>query len=285
MKQVEKYQGPGANGKLAMSAQNQTFVFSVPLVGAILGAVTSGFLTTFDLPSAPSGVAKMIDNGISNPNVGKVVSVSSQTIPQTVYGVNGQVVTGVKLNVLSNDEANQPGLTGSSTNGSSPTSTGSGAANLGDIAAGRDGRLTGGSTRGCSITAGRDSGTGFSTCGRSGTLSAFGPVGGAVDRPDGMTGLGAEGTGGMVEGVGAAAVTEAVGIVGFGATVGFASSAGFLQTFENPKAGIAAGGDEARGAYLSLEASARLANRSFRSDSRRASLALKGSVAMDERRE
>ena len=108
----------------------------------------------------------------------------------------------------------------------------------------------------------------------------------------------------MVEGAGvaaavaaAAAVTTAVvvaevvvvagtaGTIGLGATVGFASSAGFLQTLENPKAGMAAGGDEARGAYRSLDASARLAKRSFLSDSLRASFALRGSVAIDERRE
>lgn len=89
---------------------------------------SSGFLTTFDLPSAPSGVAKMIANGISSPNVGKLVSVSSETIPQTVYGVDGQVIPGIKLTVLSNNQANQPGLVASGTNGSSPTSTGSGAA-------------------------------------------------------------------------------------------------------------------------------------------------------------
>lgn len=87
---------------------------------------------------------------------------------------------------------------------------------------------------------------------------------------------------------GAGAVTRGAGATGLGAWtagVGFASSAGFLQTLENPKAGTAAGGDEARGAYLSLENSARLAMRSFRSDSRRASFALNGSVAMDERLE
>ena len=80
-------------------------------------------------------------------------------------------------------------------------------------------------------------------------------------------------------------VAGTMGTIGLGATVGFASSAGFLQTLENPKAGMAAGGDEARGAYRSLDASARLAKRSFLSDSLRASFALRGSVAIDERRE
>lgn len=67
--------------------------------------------------------------------------------------------------------------------------------------------------------------------------------------------------------------------------LGFTSSVGFLQTLD-PKAGTAAGGDEARGAYLSLDASARLANRrSSLPGSRRESFAADGSMAIDERRE
>lgn len=59
---------------------------------------------------------------------------------------------------------------------------------------------------------------------------------------------------------------------------------GFLQTLDPPNAGMEAGGDEARGAYLSLDASARLANRrSSLPGSRRESLALAGSMAMDDR--
>lgn len=69
------------------------------------------------------------------------------------------------------------------------------------------------------------------------------------------------------------------------AGLGRTSSVGFLQTLD-PKAGTAAGGDEARGAYLSLDASARLANkRSSLPGSRRESLAADGSMATDERRE
>lgn len=67
--------------------------------------------------------------------------------------------------------------------------------------------------------------------------------------------------------------------------LGFASSVGFLQTLE-PKAGTAAGGEEARGAYLSLDASARLASsKSSLPGSRRESLAADGSIAIEERRE
>ena len=59
-----------------------------------------------------------------------------------------------------------------------------------------------------------------------------------------------------------------------------------LQTFDPPKAGIEAGGDEARGAYLSLDASARLAKRaSSLPGSRRGSLEDWGSMTRDDRRE
>lgn len=126
----------------------------------------------------------------------------------------------------------------------------------------------------------------FSICGRSGILSALGPVGGTVDRPAGMLGLGALGADGGA-GVGTTVLVADTGGAGLkecAGAVDFASKAGFLHTLD-PNAGTAAGGEDARGAYLSLEASARLAIKSFLSDSRRASFALSGSVATEERRE
>ena len=69
------------------------------------------------------------------------------------------------------------------------------------------------------------------------------------------------------------------------AGVGFASRMGALHTLDPPKAGIEAGGDDARGAYLSLDASARLANiASSLPGSRRASLVERVSP-IGERRE
>jgi hypothetical protein len=70
-----------------------------------------------------------------------------------------------------------------------------------------------------------------------------------------------------------------------GAVLDFTSNAGALQTLD-PKAGTAAGGDEGRGAYLSLDASARLASKaSSFPGSRRESLADEGSTAREGRRE
>ena len=85
----------------------------------------------------------------------------------------------------------------------------------------------------------------------------MGPVGGAVASPAGMFGFGVVGAGGA-GGAGAAEGTTAgvagggavtAGFGGCAAVADFASSAGFRHTFdEKPKAGTAAGGDEARGA-------------------------------------
>ena len=117
----------------------------------------------------------------------------------------------------------------------------------------------------------------------------MGPVGGRVERPGGMFAFGAVGMTGVAAGGGGAE-----GVVGTGGTVfaggavvvfGLASGTGALQTLD-PKAGIEAGGDEGRGAYLSLDASARLARRaSSLAGSRRGSLVDRGSTATDDRRE
>jgi hypothetical protein len=120
----------------------------------------------------------------------------------------------------------------------------------------------------------------------------LGPVGGATARPGGRLALGAVGTIGVV--LAAAGVctvgVDGVTTVGFGggtigAVLDLTSSAGALQTLD-PKAGTAAGGDEGRGAYLSLDASARLASKaSSFPRSRRESLAEEGSTAREGRLE
>jgi hypothetical protein len=135
--------------------------------------------------------------------------------------------------------------------------------------------------------------------GRSDALSALGPVGGAAARPvGGRLALGAAGamrfevagtalgaTG--VDGIAAAGLDARGGAGaggGAGAVLDFTSSAGFFQTLD-PKAGTAAGGDEGRGAYLSLEASARLASKASSFPGSLRSLADDGSTASEGRRE
>lgn len=106
-----------------------------------------------------------------------------------------------------------------------------------------------------------------------------------------MLAFGARAVGTGVTGGGAstgATGTEGAGGAGFGGcattTLGLTSGTGALQTLD-PKAGMEAGGDEARGAYLSLDASARLAKSASSLPGSRRSLADRGSTARDERRE
>jgi hypothetical protein len=65
----------------------------------------------------------MINNGISNKPQGKLVALSSTTVSQAVYNVNGQQISGLKLNVLPEDESNTPGLNNSGTSSSTATSS------------------------------------------------------------------------------------------------------------------------------------------------------------------
>lgn len=133
-----------------------------------------------------------------------------------------------------------------------------------EVGAGAGAETTGGTGTGAGVGAGAGTGAEW-TAGASAAIEATG-------GPTGTTG---------------AALLDWSCLEGDGATAvfGFTSRVGFLQTLD-PKAGTAAGGDEGRGAYLSLEASARLANkRSSFPGSRRESLLVNGSTATEERRE
>lgn len=135
-----------------------------------------------------------------------------------------------------------------------------------EVGAGAGAETTGGAETGAGVGAGAGAGTG-------------------AEWTDGA-GAAIEATGGPTGTIGAA-LLDWTCLEGDGATAvfGFTSRVGFLQTLD-PKAGTAAGGDEGRGAYLSLEASARLANkRSSFPGSRRESLLVNGSMATEERRE
>ncbi|OGE51953.1 hypothetical protein PENARI_c011G00916 [Penicillium arizonense] len=82
------------------------------------------FYNAWDLPEVPSKVSDYIKNGLPNAPTGKLVSVSSTTIPQKVYDHNGKEVSDVKFEVKSG--ANTPSSTsGSSSSGSSSGSSSS----------------------------------------------------------------------------------------------------------------------------------------------------------------
>ena len=80
---------------------------------------SSGFNTSFTLPAVPPGGQKLIDNGISNPNQGKLVSVTTTTVADTVYDMNGNIIKNLAIKPLADDESNTPN--GSNTSGQSST--------------------------------------------------------------------------------------------------------------------------------------------------------------------
>ncbi|KAJ5718547.1 CAZyme family GH72 [Penicillium malachiteum] len=83
---------------------------------------SSSFYNSWDLPAAPSKVSTYIKSGLPNANTGSLVSVSSTSIPVTVYDYTGKEITGVSYKVLSDGESAGPGGNSSSTSSSSSTS-------------------------------------------------------------------------------------------------------------------------------------------------------------------
>ena len=75
------------------------------------------FYNAWDLPEVPSKVSDYIKNGLPNAPTGKLVSVSSTTIPQKVYDHSGKEITGVKFEVKSS--VNTPSGSSSSTSSGS----------------------------------------------------------------------------------------------------------------------------------------------------------------------
>lgn len=88
--------------------------------------ITSNITTNFTIPARVDGIDDLIKNGVTtNVSVGALVSVSSSSIPQTVYDANGNELSGLKLNVLANGTANTPSNSTSSTTGTSTSSSAS----------------------------------------------------------------------------------------------------------------------------------------------------------------
>lgn len=86
--------------------------------------ITSNITKSFDVPDRVYGIDDMIKNGVTkNVSVGALVPVSSTKLTETVYDNNGNVVSGLMLNVLSNGTVNAPSNS-SSVSSSSGSSTG-----------------------------------------------------------------------------------------------------------------------------------------------------------------
>ena len=84
------------------------------------------FNNEFNIPSVPPGGQDLIDNGISNPNNGKLVTVTQDNVPQVVYASNGSPIKGLAIKPLPNDQSNTP-QGGNDSGSASSTSSGTAA--------------------------------------------------------------------------------------------------------------------------------------------------------------
>ena len=82
----------------------------------------SSFSSNFSIPATPPGGSDLINNGISNPPSGKIISPGSLAVTFPVYNVTGQLLTG--LSVKSENSANTPGSSTTSAQGSGSTKKG-----------------------------------------------------------------------------------------------------------------------------------------------------------------
>ena len=82
---------------------------------------SASFVNNFTIPSVPPGAQKLIDNGISNPNRGKLVDINQDNVQSTIYASNGNVLQGLAVKPLPNDQSNTPN--GQDTSGSASGSS------------------------------------------------------------------------------------------------------------------------------------------------------------------
>lgn len=83
---------------------------------------TSGFNSNFTIPSVPPGAQDLINNGISPAPSGKMVSVTATKVSQVVQQSNGDVIQGLAITILAEDQSNNPNGA-SSTTSSAPAAT------------------------------------------------------------------------------------------------------------------------------------------------------------------
>jgi hypothetical protein len=103
-----------------LAAQNTTV--TPPVCSSSL-ITNSGFSSNFTIPAVPPGAQDLIDNGISNAPSGKIVTVSTTKVTQVVQASNGNIIQGLAITPLSDDESNVPGDASSTATSSAPTST------------------------------------------------------------------------------------------------------------------------------------------------------------------
>jgi hypothetical protein len=69
---------------------------------------TAKFSNNFTIPVQLPEIKALIDNGIQNAPRGKLVPVTKTTVDQQVKASNGDVISGLSIRILANDESNNP---------------------------------------------------------------------------------------------------------------------------------------------------------------------------------
>ncbi|WEW56971.1 Glycolipid anchored surface protein 4 precursor [Emydomyces testavorans] len=92
---------------------------------------SDGFLNKFDIPKLPEGGKELIEKGVPGAKNGKLVNVKKTKVESKVYDKEGNVITGLELKILSDDQSNAPGENtsgqASRTSAASPKKTGAAA--------------------------------------------------------------------------------------------------------------------------------------------------------------
>jgi len=86
---------------------------------------TSLFNKNFTIPAQPPGAPELIRAGMANPPKGKIIPVTKTSVSQVVKDVQGNVITGLTIKVLKDDESNSPSGQSPTTSGSTPSGTSS----------------------------------------------------------------------------------------------------------------------------------------------------------------
>jgi 1,3-beta-glucanosyltransferase GAS3 len=115
----------------ALESSNATATSLAPPRCAASLISDSSFTTSFAIPNIPKGGQDLIDNGIKNPNNGKLIQINNDDVTSIVYGSNGQELKNLAIKPLPNDQSNVPGENTSGTSGApKPSESKKGVASL-----------------------------------------------------------------------------------------------------------------------------------------------------------
>jgi len=83
----------------------------------LIDTSAGNFSTNFDIPEPPSGAQDLINNGISSPVRGSLVSVTATSVPVAIYGTDGAQLSNIAITSVANGQGNTPGAVPTSTGG------------------------------------------------------------------------------------------------------------------------------------------------------------------------